>query len=484
MKCCTGIAGLDDILGGELPRNRLYLVEGNPGVGKTTLALQFLLEGLKQGERVLYVTLSETKDELEAVAKSHGWTLDKIEIIDLSAVDRVTSSTTQNTLFHPAEVELNHLTQLLLEEVKRIEPTRVVLDSLSEMRLLAQNPLKYRRQVLMFKQYFSKLNCTVLMLDDMTAADHDTQVQSIVHGIVTMTNMPLKFGVYRRYITVTKLRGRKFKEGNHDYTIERGGLAVYPRLVAAEHTAPLTKEMFSSGNKELDTLLGGGLHAGTSNLFMGPAGSGKSTVCSMFAYQSAKRGQHVLYYAFDESTNTLRARSKEMGMDFAPLESEGKVIIEQIDPAQTSPGEFASTIIANIEKHKSRMVIIDSLNGYVSAMPGEEFLSLHMHELLTYLGQQNVVTIMIMAQHGLLGSIGSPADVSYIADTVVLLRFFEAVGDVKKAISIIKKRSGSHETTIREMVMAGNKISFGDPLKQFQGVLSGIPNFANINAKN
>jgi circadian clock protein KaiC len=258
---------------------------------------------------------------------------------------------------------------------------------------------------------------------------------------------------------------------------------VFPRLVAAEHAVPLSKELFSSGNRELDLLLGGGLHAGTSNLFMGPAGCGKSTVSSMFAFEAAKRGQHVLYYAFDESISTLRGRTKEMGIDLAPLESEGKIRIDQIDPAQTSPGEFAHTIIANIEKYKSRMVVIDSLNGYVSAMPGEEFLSLHMHELLTYLGQQNVATIMIMAQHGLLGSIGTPADVSYIADTVVLLRFFEAMGDVKKAISIIKKRSGYHETTIREMMMADNRISFGQPLKQFQGVLSGIPNFASANVK-
>jgi circadian clock protein KaiC len=472
--CGTGIPGLDSILCGGLPRNCLYLVDGNPGVGKTTLALQFLLEGVRQEERCLYITLSETKAELDAVARSHGWTLEGIHIIELSAIERSLAGKAQNTMFQSAEVELNHLAKLLLDELERIRPARVVLDSLSELRLLAQNPLRYRRQILTFKQRFAEREGTVLLLDDRSAVGPDVQVHSIVHGLISMSMAPLKYGIFRRTLCVTKLRGLKFREGNHDYVVRRGGLSVFPRLVAAEHHRSFDKAMESSGNRELDALLGGGLHTGTSNLLMGPAGSGKSTIAMMFAHAAAARGARVSYYAFDEGAHILRNRAQELGIDFDPHIASGRIVLRQIDPAQMPPGELAHDVVRAVEQDKTRVIVLDSLNGYVNAMPSDDFLYLHLHELLTYLNQQGVLTIMILAQHGLLGPMGSPVDVSYIADTVVLTRYFEARGAVRKAISVIKKRSGAHETTLRELTMTAQGIRLSEPLAQFEGVLTGV----------
>jgi circadian clock protein KaiC len=466
---------LDEILGGGLPRNCLYLVDGNPGVGKTTLALQFLLQGLRENERGLYITLSETKSELDAVARSHGWTLEGIEIIELSAIERSLAGKGQNTMFQSAEVELTQLSKLLLDEIDRRRPQRVVLDSLSEMRLLAQNPLRYRRQILNFKQRFAERNGTVLLLDDRSAAGLDVQVQSIVHGLITMAMAPLKYGVFRRSLSVTKLRGVEFREGSHDYAIKRGGLSVFPRLIAAEHGRAFKKALQSSGNPELDALVGGGLHTGTSNLLMGPAGSGKSTIAMMFAHAAAARGQRVGYYAFDEGAHILRSRAEEMGIDFAPHIAAGRIDLLQIDPAQVPPGELAATIVRAVEHHKTQVVVIDSLNGYVNAMPSDDFLYLHLHELLTYLNQEGVLTLMILAQHGLVGARGAPVDVSYLSDTVILTRFFEAGGAVRKAISVIKKRSGAHETTLREVTLTERGIKLGKPLVEYEGVLTGVP---------
>ncbi len=473
--CATGVPGLDSILSGGLPRNCLYLVDGNPGVGKTTLALQFLLQGVKEKERCLYITLSETKVELDAVAKSHGWSLEGIDIIELSAIERSLAGKAQNTMFQSAEVELNHLSKLLLEEVDRIRPARLVLDSLSEMRLLAQNPLRYRRQILTFKQRFAERDGTVLLLDDRSAAGSDVQVHSIVHGMISMSMAPLKYGMFRRTLTVGKLRGVEFREGSHDYVIKRGGLSVFPRLVAAEHHRSFDKALRLSGNAELDLLVGGGLHTGTSNLLMGPAGSGKSTIAMMFAHSAATRGERVSYFAFDESSHILRNRAQEMEIDFAPHLKSGRIQLSQIDPAQVPPGELAHSIMQAVERDKTRVVVLDSLNGYVNAMPSDDYLYLHLHELLTYLNQQGVLTLMILAQHGLVGPMGAPVDVSYLADTVILTRFFEARGAVRKAISVIKKRSGPHENTLRELTMTSRGIALGKPLVEFEGVLTGVP---------
>jgi circadian clock protein KaiC len=479
----TGISGLDNILCGGLPRNRLYLIDGNPGVGKTTLALQFLMEGAKQGESCLYVTLSETKAELDAVAESHGWSLAGISIMELSQIEGALAEKSQNSLFQPAEVELTNLSKLLLERIAHIKPLRLVLDSLSEMRLLAQNALRYRRQILALKQRFAAINCTVLLLDDRSAVGPDVQVQSIVHGMLTLSVIPLKFGINRRYLSVTKLRGAQFREGNHDYTIKRGGISLFPRLVAADHPMNFQRTLSSSGNVQLDLLTGGGLHAGTSNLLMGPAGSGKSTLASVFVHAAVTRGEKTMLFAFDENTHTLFDRAEAMGLDFRPHIESGVLTVQQIDPAEIAPGELASQIVDCVENHGVRMIVLDSLNGYVNAMPQEDYLALHLHELLSFLNQRGVVTIMVLAQHGLVGPMGTPVDVSYLADTVILMRYYEAGGSVHKAISIIKKRSGAHETTIREFRMTPEGVRIGPPLAAFEGVLTGVPRFVGAAAQ-
>jgi circadian clock protein KaiC len=474
--CTTGVTGLDNILCGGLPRGCLYLVDGNPGVGKTTLALQFLLEGVRLNEKCLYVTLSETKPELERVAASHNWNLSGIEIIELSAIERAIGKGPK-TMFQSSEIELSQLDALLLDTVDRLQPQRIVLDSLSEMRLLAQNPLRYRRQILTLKQQFAARACTVILLDDRSAAGTDVQVQSIVHGMISLIASPLQYGVLRRSLNVVKLRGVRYREGSHDYVIKKGGLSVFTRLIAAEHHNQFGKFALSSGNQELDTLLGGGLHGGTSNLLMGPAGSGKSTLATMFAHAAANCGERVNFYTFDESAHILLERARQMGIELDSQMAAGRISLRQLDPAQVSPGELANSVMQSVKQDNVKVVVLDSLNGYVSAMPNEEYLELHLHELLTYLNQQGVVTIMVLAQHGLVGPSGTSLDVSYLADTVILTRYFEALGAVKKAISVIKKRSGAHETTIRELQMSKNSVHIGPPLKDFDGVLTGSPKF-------
>ncbi len=475
----SGIEGLDDILAGGLPREGFYLVQGDPGSGKTTLALQFLLEGVRRGEKTFYITLSETKQELLKVARSHGWSLDTIPVLDLSVVESLLRPEAQTTVFHPSEVELTKVSQLLLDEVRKVKPARVAFDSLSEFRLMAETALRYRRQLLTLKRQFAKFKSTVLLLDDKMDKKGviDPHVLSLTHGVIDMEQLSPDYGTSRRRLRVSKLRAVKFREGYHDYIIATGGLRVFPRMIAAEHHAQFHHEPVSSGIAELDNLCGGGLDRGTTTLILGPAGSGKSTLALQYAVQMADQGERSMVFSFDETRSVILSRAKALGFDVEKGIESGTITVQQVDPAELSPGEFASRILRGVEAG-CKLVAIDSLNGYLNAMPGEKYLYNQLHELSSYLNQQGVITILILAQHGLVASADAPVDLSYLSDTVVSLRYFEAYGEVKQAIAVVKKRSGRHEKTIREFkLMSGKGIVVGEPLKQFQGVLTGVPAF-------
>ena len=471
----TGIAGLDSILHGGLAPG-LYGVEGDTGAGKTTLCLQFLIAGARRGEPCLFVTLSESTPELRTMARSHGWTLDGIELLELIGPEKSLERDRHYTMFHPAEVELTETTRAILEAVERIKPTRIVLDSVGELRMLAQSSLRYRREIIALKQNFTAKGITVMMVDDPRAEIADLAIASIATGIITLDREATEYGAFRRRLQVLKMRGREVREGYHDFRIRRGGLEVYPRLVAAEHSSSYTRESIKSGVTALDALLGGGLARGTSSLFLGPAGTGKSSLAAQYARAAAARGEHAAIFLFDESIATFVERSRGLGFDVMPLVESGKLVLRQIDPAELSPGEFTYYVRAMVEEFDTRVVVIDSLTGFLNAMPSERMLVLHLHELLTYLGARGVTTIMLMAQHGLVGATGeSPIDASYLADTVLLLRFFEARGEVSIAVSVIKKRTGKHEHAIRELRFEHGAIAIGDPIKDFVGVLSGTP---------
>ena len=480
--CRTGIAGLDFILSGGLPKNRIYLLQGEPGSGKTTLAFQFLLEGAHQGEKGLYISFSETRDELKSVAASHGWNLQNITLLELSAIENQLRPEAQNTVFHPFEVEMTETMETLLKEVDRVKPTRVVFDSVSEMRMLAETSLRYRRQMLALKTFFAKNHCTVLFLDDLTTTPVDLQVRSIVHGVINLQKLHPDFGEERRRVNIVKLRGIKFIGGYHDYIIQKGGLKVFPRIISSAQSKIIKPKSLSSGILELDKLLGGGLDQGTSNLFLGPAGTGKSTLAIQYAYAAVMRGEHAAIFAFEESMSTMMSRTKALGMDLQKYIDLGTLQIQKVDPAQLSPGEFADLIKTTVIRNQTSVLVIDSLNGYFHAMPQETFLTLQLHELLAFLGSHGVVTLLVLAQQGIMGmAMTTPVDLTYLADTVVITRYFEAMGAVKKAVSVIKKRGGFHESTIREYSVGKQGIDVGAPLTQFRGVLTGVPEFVGKN---
>jgi circadian clock protein KaiC len=478
----TGSEGLDDILGGGFDANRMYLYEGRPGTGKTTIALQFLLEGVRGDERVLYISLSETKRELELVSQRHGWSLDGVDIFELVPAETTLDPERELTVFQPAEMELGETTGLIFREVERINPTRVVLDSLSELRLLAQNPLRYRRQVLALKHFFTTRNCTVVLLDDLSSSQDDLQLHSIAHGVVMLEQLAIEYGAERRRLRVIKMRGIRYRGGFHDFTIQKGGLNIFPRLVAAEHHTPFAGEVASSGNAELDKLVGGGLERGTNALLIGAAGVGKSTVALAYAIAAAERGEHAVFFSFDEGRGTFETRARTLGFPLDRHVSTGALRFQQVDPAELSPGEFAANVRHSVEVDHARLVIIDSLNGYLNAMPDERFLILQMHELLSYLAQQGVLTILVLAQHGMVGPMDTPLDISYLSDAVLMLRYFELNGSVRRAMSVIKKRSGRHEHSIREFRLGREGITVGPPLQDFSGIFSGIPRYTGANA--
>jgi circadian clock protein KaiC len=475
-KAKSGIWGLDNILSGGFSRGHVFLVEGAPGTGKTTVALQFLLEGLRAGEKCLYITLSETERELREGAASHGWSLDDgIEVFELLPPESLLDSDQQQSLLYSSDLELGETTKQIFEAVERARPDRVVLDSLSEIRLLAQSSLRYRRQILAIKHYFARFSTTVVLLDDLTAELADKTVHSVAHGVLRLEELAPAYGAERRRARVIKYRGVKFRGGYHDVTITTGGLNVFPRLVASEYRSNFSRTKISSGNVEFDQLLGGGVETGSSTLVLGPAGTGKSLAVITFLVAAVRRREKAALFVFDEELGLLFSRMKGLGIDLEAMQRSGHLFIEQVDAAELSPGEFAHMVRKRVDQDDIKTVVIDSLNGYQAAMPEENSLVLHIHELLQYLNRRGAATFMTVAQHGLVGDMKAPVDVTYLADTVVLLRYFEALGSVRRALSIIKKRTGAHESTIREYRIDSRGLTIGEPLDGFQGILRGVP---------
>ncbi|MEW4570712.1 ATPase domain-containing protein [Tautonia sp. JC769] len=483
----TGIAGLDHILGGGLLPHQLYIIEGDSGAGKTTLALQFLLAGRRQGERTLWCTLSETEDQLRTTARSHGWDLDGIEICNLALSDASLRADAQYTFFSPGDIELDDVTKAVMTVVERLKPSRVVFDPFSDVRLLAQDPLRYRRQVLSLREFFAGRGCTVLLVQELprgALTSDDNSAEGVVQGVISLHQSVPDYGRKRRRINVHKLRGVRFRDGFHDVSIETGGLRVYPRLVASEHFDEFTNEVISSGVPELDALLGGGLNRGTSLLAMGPAGVGKSTLAGQFALAALRRGERVAFFLFDESSRAFVARSEGLGMGLYQYVKGGQAVLKQVDPAEFTPGEFAHLVRRAVEQDETQLVVIDSLSGYLNGMPDERFLSMHLHELLTYLSYRNTLTILTANEHGIVGdNLHGAVDVSYLADAAVMLRYFEAFGGVRRSISAVKRRMGPHEILIRELTIAPPGIHIGEPLEGFRGVLTGQPTYAGSSGK-
>ncbi|MCE0460632.1 ATPase domain-containing protein [Pseudomonas uvaldensis] len=477
-KAATGIEGLDDVLSGGLSRGHVFLLEGEPGTGKTTVALHFLLAGARAGERSLYITLSETERELRQGAASHGWEMDdNIVIFELTPPESLLNAEHQQSLLYSSDLELGEATRQIFEVVERVKPTRVVLDSLSEIRLLAQSSLRYRRQILAIKHYFVRYDATVLLLDDLTTESLDKTVHSVAHGVIRLEELTPTYGAERRRIRVVKYRGQKYRGGYHDFTIMTDGVHVFPRLVAAEHRGQYNRHQHSSGIAQMDALLGGGIETGSSTLILGPAGTGKSLIALIFAAAAVNRGEHAALFIFDEELGLLYERMKNIGIDLQALQDTGRLLIDQVDAAELSPGEFSHRVRRCVDDGNIKTVVIDSINGYQAAMPEENALVLHMHELLLYLNRKGAATFMTVAQHGLVGDMQAPVDITYLADTVILLRYFEALGKVRRAISIIKKRTGSHESTIREYRIGNQGMTIGEPLEAFQGVLRGVPTY-------
>ena len=474
----TGVAGLDDVLGGGLTPQRIYLVEGSPGTGKTTLGMQFLLDGVAKGESGLYITLSETAEELRAVAASHGWVLDALSIFELAG-DEVLDIDAQQSVFHPSEVELAETTHNVMNQVDQLKPARVVFDSLSEMRLLAQNPLRYRRQILALKQFFAARGCTVLLLDDKTSQS-DQHLHSVAHGVISLEQIAKEFGKERRRVNIIKMRGIRFRGGYHDYSLDTGGITIFPRLVANEHVRDFTPQISSTGSDGFDHLLGGGLVRGTNTLMIGPSGIGKTTLTVRCLLSALERGEKASFYLFDEGLGTFFARTTALGMDLRPYADNGQLRLQHIDPAELAPGQFAQMLRDAVEQHGVRFIVIDSLNAYLQAMPGEQFLTLQMHELLSYLNQQGVTTVLVLGQHGLIGEVRSDVDLSYLSDTTVLLRFFESNGRLLRAITVVKSRTAAHAMTIHELQLGNGGVRIGEPLVGFEGVLTGVPSYRGV----
>ncbi len=476
-RAATGVLGLDYLLRGGLPAHRVHLIEGHPGAGKTTLGIQFLLEGVRRGESCMYITLSETADELRANAASHGWSLDGIIIQEVQPSENLRPEE-QYTLFHPAEIELGDLAKNVFAAVEECRPVRVVLDSVSDMRLLARDSLRYRRQILGLKQFFVGRGCTVLLLNENAAADADPHIQSLSHGVIRLEQHNHDFGLVRRRLEISKLRGVAYVGGFHDFKIQTGGVAVYPRLETRRQIRGLPKQTLESGLSQVDLLLGDGVPMGTCTLILGPSGVGKSTLAGQYLCAAASNDLCAAAFLFDEQRATFISRSDALGMPMSKLVKEGAIKLAKIEPGTMSPGEFGHTVRKAVEDDAVKVVLIDSLTGYLTAIPEADAAIVRLHELTSYLASCGVATFLTVAQTGMLGpSMASPIDVSYIADTIFLMRFFEAEGQVRKALSVVKKRTGVHETSIREIGVEGGALKVGEPLTAFRGVLGGIPEY-------
>jgi len=473
-RAATGIVGLDNVLGGGLPMRHVYLVEGTPGAGKTTLGLQFLLAGRAMNERGLYVTLSETAEELATVALSHGWSLDGIDVFEMVPHEGLSPDQEQSILY-PSEVELGETTRAVMAAVERLQPARLVFDSLSEMRLLAQDPSRYRRQILALKHFFASRNCTVLLLDSMTSESGDLQLHSIAHGVIAIVQRVGDYGPVHRHLGIVKMRGVRYRGGEHDLLLDTGGIQVFPRLIAAEHQSDFVLSLASTGTQALDQLLGGGLPRGSNTLLIGPSGVGKTTISVSAVLAALQRGERANYYLFDEGIGTLLHRCIALGIDIQPFVDSGHLQLFALDPAEVSPGQFSNMIRQAVEQVGVGMIVIDSLNAYMRSMSGAKFLALQMHELLSYLNQQGIVTLLVLGQHGLMGEVQTDVDLSYLSDAILLFRFFEAQGTLLKAVSVVKSRTNRHELVVREFHLRAQGVEVGPPLTDFQGVLPGVP---------